>query len=74
MPMKLTKASLYSGNTHTIDLPISELEFELGMLAWKTHGMLIQDAFPTLTPDQREFIMTGSTHDEWEDMWGEDDE
>lgn len=28
-------------------------------------GMLAQDAFPHLTDDQREFIMTGITPDVW---------
>jgi hypothetical protein len=28
-------------------------------------GKLIQDAMPNLTPSEREFIMTGTTDEEW---------
>jgi len=73
MPVKLTKASIYSGNTNAIDLPLTNEEFEEAFAKWQD-GMLIQDAFPTLSADQREFIMTGSTHSEWEEMWAEDKE
>lgn len=29
----------------------------------------IQDVFPHLTPDEREFIMTGITPEEWEETF-----
>ena len=32
-------------------------------------GMLIQDAMPDLSVDEREFIMTGMTPDDWEKMY-----
>jgi hypothetical protein len=35
--------------------------------------MLIQEAMPNLTPDEREFIKTGITNDEWDMMEFEDD-
>jgi hypothetical protein len=38
--------------------------------------MLIQDAMPDLTADEREFIMTGSHGNDWADMigdWNADD-
>jgi hypothetical protein len=31
---------------------------------------LIQNAFPTLSPEIREFIMSGITPQEWADMFG----
>jgi len=37
-----------------------------------TNGQeLIQDIFPDLTRDQREFIISGWTPDEWMNMFGE---
>ena len=30
---------------------------------------LIQNIFPDLTPDEREFIKTGVTPDEWDNMF-----
>ena len=35
-------------------------------------GALIQDAFPYLTFEQRELIITGLTEDMWNDMFGGD--
>jgi hypothetical protein len=34
-------------------------------------GTLIQDAMPHLSADEREFIMTGITEDEWERLFPE---
>ena len=31
----------------------------------------IQDAMPNLTPDEREFIKTGITPKEWDEMFGD---
>ena len=35
-------------------------------------GALIQDAFPYLTLEQRELIITGLTEDMWNDMFGDE--
>jgi len=37
---------------------------------WR-EGTAIQDAMPNLTPDEREFIKTGITPKEWEEMFGD---
>lgn len=37
-------------------------------------SMNIQDAYPTLDADQREFILTGITSTEWDFMWKEHDD
>ena len=34
---------------------------------------LIQDVMPDLSPDQREFLMTGMTPLEWTNMFGEEE-
>lgn len=36
---------------------------------WKS-GKLIQDAMPDLSDDQREFLITNTTPEEWNEMWG----
>ena len=59
--MKVTRTSAFTGITRTLDLNISETK--LG--DWEEGLILIQDAFPTLTADEREFIMTGITAEEW---------
>lgn len=42
-------------------------------LAAHRNGMLIQRAMPDLTPDEREFIMTGATPEEWEEIHGSEE-
>jgi hypothetical protein len=49
-----------------MDIPVTVDQLE----AWED-GELIQNAMPGLTPDQREFIMTGVTPEEWENVFGE---
>ena len=51
--MKVTRTSVLSGVTRTLDLDISEIMLE----AWEEGAILIQDAFPTLTDDEREFVI-----------------
>jgi hypothetical protein len=34
-------------------------------------GELLQNAFPFLNPDEREFLLTGTTPEEWNAMFGE---
>jgi hypothetical protein len=41
-----------------------------GMKVWES-GALIQDAFPFLDADRREFIMTGITPAMWNEMFPE---
>ena len=59
--MKITKVSILSKIERSIDLDVTAEEIK----AWKA-GMLIQDAMPRLTTDEREFMMTGITAQEWE--------
>ena len=47
-------------------LPMNESEFLECYRMWKYDGLLIQNAFPMLNEDQREFLLTGMTADEWE--------
>lgn len=74
MPMILHAKSHLTGNLNTMELPIEARELQAWLHA--TPQPLIQDAFPHLTPEQREFIMTGVTPQEWEAAFGqlEDDE
>lgn len=64
--------SILSGKDGSMEFPLSEEEFNNSYNAWKS-GMLIQEAFPTLTTDQREFLMTGITPDEWTQFFGEEE-
>jgi hypothetical protein len=69
----VTRKSQLTGNYSSALLPLTREEFEDGLALWATtSGMLIQDAFPTLDRDQREFLMTGATPEEWDKAFGEE--
>lgn len=61
--MKVTRVSDWSGIERTLDLDITEEQMKL-----YAQGELVQRAFPQLSDDEREFILTGMTHEEWEQM------
>ena len=65
--MLITRKSLISGNINTMSLPITEEQYT----AWE-QGTLVQDAMPHLTPDDREFVMSGITPEEWAETFGEE--
>jgi hypothetical protein len=50
-------------NSREIDICHSQID------AWE-RGMLIQDAMPDVSKDDREFIMSGSTPVDWDKMFG----
>tara|TARA_Y100000296_G_C5069800_1_gene204279 strand:- start:387 stop:548 length:162 start_codon:yes stop_codon:yes gene_type:complete len=52
-----------------MDLPITEAQLQ----AWRS-GTVIQKAMPQLTPEQREFLITGTTTDEWLQFMDEGDD
>ena len=41
--------------------------------AWKNRKELIQDVFPELTKEEREFMISGKTPEEWNALFGEPD-
>jgi len=65
----ITKKSPFSGNINSMELPLTEKQWVDGELA-RANGALIQDVYSQLNPDQREFIMTGITPNEWEATFG----
>ena len=67
--MKITRTSQATGITREMELNITDEQ----IMKYEA-GALIQDAFPNLTPSEREFLMTGITEDEWNDIFGGFDE
>ena len=61
--MLITKTSMLSGNTSSMDIDVSQDQIDL----WQS-GSLIQNVMPNLSADEREFIMTGITPEEWDSM------
>jgi len=58
--MLIQKENIFTGTVRTLDLDVTKEEFE----NWQ-NGMLIQDAMPQLSEDEREFLMTGLIGEEW---------
>ena len=64
----VVRESMLSKKAHQMDLDITPEQYA----AW-VHGMSIQEAMPNLNADEREFIMTGITPEEWADTFGEEE-
>ena len=59
----LCKQSLFSGESNCMSFDIEPQVFEESFSKWEK-GELIQNAFPMLNADEREFLMTGMTASE----------
>jgi hypothetical protein len=65
--MKLTIRSTLSGITHTREIPVTQEQLD----QWKYGHQLIQDMLPHLTSEDREFILTGITPEEWAEVFNQ---
>lgn len=66
--MEVTRTSILSGVTRTKNLDVT-----MNQLQKWSEGANIQDVMGNLTDDEREFIMTGITAEEWNDTFGEEE-
>ncbi len=64
--MQITKRSMISGIVRTKEIDVAEEQLQ----QWESGG-LIQNVMPHLSPSDREFIMTGSTDEEWDSAFKE---
>ncbi len=62
--MLIKRVSNMSGIEHEMEIDITEQQLQ----KWRD-GMLIQHAMPTLTADEREFLMTGIIPEEWDSLF-----
>lgn len=62
----------FTGVVNTMELPLTHGEYDRAMNLWED-GALIQNAFPTLNAEQREFVKTGITPEMWTKIFGEDE-
>lgn len=58
--------SPFSGETNQITLDKTFVDICARLKTWLTTGALIQNVFPDLNADEREFLMTGITKEEWD--------
>ena len=61
--MLITRTNPFNGEVNTLNIEVTDEQIQAYM-----DGALIQNAFPNLSADDREFIMTGITAESWEEM------
>lgn len=72
MTSKVTKTSMITGITRTLEIKhYTQDEFNNRYKKWESGELLIQEAFPELSDNAREFIKTGVTEEEWEREFGD---
>ena len=67
--MLINKVHPITGEVNAVDLPITREQLS----AWR-NGVLVQDAFPNLDSDQREFLVSGILPGEFEKICGKAEE
>jgi hypothetical protein len=67
--MQVTKRSAITGDLHTLDIAITEEQWK----RWKG-GELLQNVCPHLSADDREFLISGATKEEWAAYFGKSEQ
>ena len=66
--MLVTRTYHLAGVRHTREIDCTHEQLD----EWQLGG-LIQNVMPHLSAEDREFLMTGITPEEWDEMFGSDD-
>ena len=67
--MIFTRKSIISGIKRDMDLPVTQEQYYRYKSGW-----YVQDAFPNLSDDEREFIISGVTAEEWSNTFGDEEQ
>lgn len=65
--MIIKRKSVLSGLTRTMDIPVNPDDYA----AWQAGLSNIQEIMPYLNDNDREFILSGITPDEWDSAFSE---
>jgi hypothetical protein len=65
--MIITKTSNISGKVNTMDIDVTSEQIAM----WQG-GKLIQHVMPHLNSGEREFLISGITPQEWDEIFGEE--
>lgn len=72
--MIIEKTSIFTGTTHRRDIPIKPEDYKAWINASnndpKRH---IQNAAPYLSVDDREYMISGATPEEWNTIFGDEE-
>jgi hypothetical protein len=63
--MRVTRRSDLSGKENTMDMPVTEDQLRNWLGTPSQPGQLIQNVMPHLSAEQREFLISGCTPEEW---------
>jgi hypothetical protein len=66
----ITKKSMISGKENTFTIRMDPQDYN----DWLNKRKLIQDALPYVSAEDREFLMTGVTPEEWKQLFADGDE
>jgi len=67
---RVTARSSISGKENTRDIPTSCEKIE----RWMSGPENIQDVLPEVSAEDREFLMTGITPEEWKSLFGDEED
>lgn len=67
--MKITRYSMLSGKLHSMEIDVTNEQIRNYL-----DGMLIQRAMPNISNEEREFILSGITPEEWNRTFAEETE
>jgi hypothetical protein len=68
--MKLTNRCQFNGKTYEMEINCTPAQLAEGTHAY-SKGALLQNAFPFLNANEREFLKTGTPPHVWDEMFGE---
>jgi len=68
--MLVTRESIISGSVNTMDLNVTGDQ----LMRYASGEGFIQEIFPNLNADEREFIKSGITPIEWDSLFGEEEQ
>tara|TARA_R100001244_G_scaffold97646_3_gene73064 strand:- start:1817 stop:2023 length:207 start_codon:yes stop_codon:yes gene_type:complete len=66
--MIIKKRDPFTGQTNEMNIQVSAAQYQ----KWRA-GALAQHAFPNISADEREFIMTGITKESWQNTFPNED-
>jgi hypothetical protein len=70
----LVKESTLTGEENSMKISLTPAEYREWADTPRHSRPLVQDAFPQLSDDEREFLITGITPGEWDTFMGSDDD
>ena len=65
------KRSVLSGELNVMDLYLDPNALERWLTSSRAERPFLRDEFPHLSDDEREFLLSGSTPDEWDKYFGQ---